>query len=80
MHCDFLNGATHVLRSSHLAEDLELLLRLAAFERPSLVRELPPVHGSLPHIKDRAELPEELAERLRQVDNFDGLAFPLVAG
>jgi hypothetical protein len=80
LHCDFLNGATHVLRSSHLAEDLETLLRLVSFEHPSLVRQRPPVHEGASQLKDRAVLPEEIAERVRQVDNFDGLAFPLVAG
>jgi len=78
MHCSFLNGATHVMRLSHLAEDLEALLHLVSFERPALVRGRPPVHEGLTRLKDKALLPEALADRVRQIDNFDGLDFPFL--
>jgi hypothetical protein len=80
MYCKFLNGATHVLRTSQLADDLEALLRLVSFDRPSLVRDRARVNETQQHWKDQAVMSEDLEQRLRVVDNLDGLAFPFVSG
>lgn len=78
MYCEFMNGCTHALRTSHLSEDLEQLLRLVQFDRPSVVRDRPVVNQSVARWKDAATLPHELAQRITEVDNFDGLVFPYV--
>jgi Sulfotransferase family len=78
MYCNFLNGATHAMRTSHLTEDLEATLRLVCFDRPSLVRDRPRVNETRPRWKDRAVMSEATEQRLREVDNLDGLDFPFV--
>jgi hypothetical protein len=78
MYCNFLNGATHVLRTSQLTEDVESLLRLVGFDRPSLVRTREPVNETQSQWKDQAVLSARTEEQLRDVDNLHGLAFPFI--
>jgi hypothetical protein len=78
MYCDFLNGASHVMRTSQLTEDFEALLRLVSFDRPSLVRDRPAFNVTKSRWKDGAVLSAETERRLREVDNLDGLGFPLL--
>jgi len=78
MYCRFLNGATHVLRNSHLAEDLEAVLRLVEFDRPSLVRDRAWVNEGEKRLKDQTVLPPAIESMVRDIDNFDGLAFPFI--
>jgi len=79
MYCDFLNGSTHALRTSHLADDLEILLKIVGFEHPAVVREYPRANEGSSAFRQEAVLPPELEERIREVDNLDGLVFPYVA-
>lgn len=78
MYCEFLNDATHVMRASHLVTDLEAVLRLVEFDRPSLVRDRHRINEGEPMQKDRAVLPPELEARILEIDNLDGLQFPFV--
>jgi hypothetical protein len=78
MYCNFLNGATHVLRTSHLAEDLESLLRVVDFDRPSLVRTRERVNETPAHWKDQAVLSAPTEQQVAEVDNLHGLVFPFV--
>jgi hypothetical protein len=78
MYCDYLNSATHVMRTSHLADDLEAVLRLVEFDRPSLVRDRDRVNEGETALKSRAVLPPEVEERILRVDNLQGLEFPYI--
>ncbi len=78
MYCDFLNGCTHALRTSHLRLDLEQLLSLVEFEHPEIVRELPAANESAVQLKSKAVLSEATERRLREVDNLAGLRFPYI--
>jgi hypothetical protein len=80
MYCNFLNGATHAIRMTNLRPDLEQLLRLVEFDRPSLARDFPAANETAARWKARTTLPEDLERRLAEVDNLDGLRFPYFAG
>jgi hypothetical protein len=80
MYCEFMNGCTHAMRTADLTEDLERLLRLVQFDRPSVVRDRPMINQSVARWKEAATLPDDLARRIRDVDNLDGLVFPFVSG
>jgi hypothetical protein len=80
MYCRFLNGATHVMRTSHLHEDLEALLRLVSFDRPSVVRDSAPTNRTRRRYKKEADLSADTEQRIREIDNLEGLRFPFVAG
>jgi hypothetical protein len=79
MYCDFANGATHALRAEQLNDDLEGLLQLVGFEARHLVHEQPRVNVTAPRRKAETALPAGLADRVREVDNLDGLVFNYVA-
>jgi hypothetical protein len=79
VYCNFLNGATCVLRTSHLSHDLEALLRSVSFDRPSLVRDQPEENVTVARWKKRAVLTPDTERRLYEVENLEGLAFPFVA-
>ena len=78
MYCDFLNGATHVLRSERLTQDLEWLLAAVGFENPAMIRDAPRVNETKKRSKDLAVLPADLEAQLRETDNLDGLLIPFV--
>jgi hypothetical protein len=78
MYCKFLNGATHALRTSRLTEDLEALVALVGFDRPSLVRQRERVNETVRQWKEQATLSPQTEARLGEVDNLRGLAFPFV--
>lgn len=80
MYCDFMNGCTHALRTSHLRHDLEQLLRLVEFEHPKIVRERPAANKSATELMSKAVLSEATEQRLREVDNLAGLRFPYFDG
>jgi hypothetical protein len=79
MYCNFLNGSTHVLRTSYLTDDLEKLLELVGYANPSIVRDWPVANAGVKAFKEQAVLPPRLEARITEVDNLDGLTFPYVA-
>jgi hypothetical protein len=79
MYCRYLNGATHVLRTSCLTEDLEALLRVVSFDRPSLARDQPRRNETSKVWRTRAALSEDTELRLREIDCVDGLRFPYMS-
>jgi hypothetical protein len=78
MYCDYLNGSTHVLRHEHLRDDLERLLEIVDYIKPSVVRDVPSVGVTENRWTQRATLPKRLVAQLREVDNLDGLVMPFV--
>jgi hypothetical protein len=78
VYCDFLNGATHVMRHSHLREDLEALLKIVGYDQPAVVHGLEPANVGEQRWKDKTILPRRLERRLREVENLDGLDLPYI--
>lgn len=78
-YCGFLNGATHVLRSERLVDDLASLLELVGYENPAIARSI--ADDGTPSERQwlaRAVLPRKLEDQLTAVENLDGLAMPYV--
>jgi hypothetical protein len=78
MYCDFMNGATHALRTERLRDDLAALLQLVGYATPGVVHERPPENQSPPKWTAKTTLPIDLERRLVELDNLDGLQLPYV--
>jgi hypothetical protein len=78
LYCDYLNGATHVLRSEQLHADLESLLELVGYDNPAVVHELSDGSTAENAWKGQALLAPDLEAQLRDVENLEGLEFPYV--
>jgi hypothetical protein len=79
LYCDFLNGATHVLRFERLGNDLETLLRHVGCADVTIARTtVEDVTARMQRLEARATLPPRLEQRLRDVENLDGLSIPYI--
>jgi hypothetical protein len=76
LYCDYLNGATHVLRYEHLDLDLAALLRTRGIDPRTVAFDFPATRWSENWWGKRARLPRHLGRALREVENLDGLDIP----
>jgi hypothetical protein len=80
VYCDFLNGATHVLRYDTLADDLTTLLRMRGGLASGSIASRGSARG-VPTNKwwRRAVVSERLERELREAENLDGLDVPYIS-